>query len=61
MKMKVTLTPNEVEKIIKEHLEKKFKSVGEIKLEVGQEMRGHYTSERYVAVFKGVTCEIEYD
>lgn len=59
MKLNVTLAPDEVEQIVKEHLSKKFKTVGKIKLEVGQELRGHYTSERYEAVFKGVTCEVE--
>jgi len=57
--MKVTLTPKEVEQIVLEHLNKKFKNVGEVKLEVGQESRGHYTNEHYVTVFKGATCEVE--
>lgn len=59
MKMKVTLTPKEVEQIVKEHLTQKFKTVGEVNLEVGQELRGHYTNEHYEAVFKGVICEVE--
>lgn len=48
-----------MEQIVNDHLSKKFKTVGEIKLEVGQELRGHYTNEHYVTVFKGVTCEVE--
>lgn len=59
MKMQVTLSSKEVEQIIKEHLSQKFKDVGEVKLEVGQELRGHYTSEHYATVFKGATCEVE--
>lgn len=57
--MRITLTPKEVEQIVKEHLSQKFKNVGDIKLEVGQELRGHYTNEHYEAVFKGVSCEVE--
>jgi hypothetical protein len=59
MKMKVDLTPKEVKEILKEHLSQKFKIVGEIKLEVGQELRGHFANEHYEAVFKGATLEVE--
>lgn len=59
MKMKVTLTQKEVGQIIKEHLAEKFKVVGEVKLEVGQELRGHYTNEHYETFFKSATCEVE--
>ncbi|WHP40751.1 hypothetical protein QIX46_19695 [Lysinibacillus boronitolerans] len=59
MKTKVTLSSKEVEQIVQEYLSKQFKTVGEVKLEVGQELRGHYTNEHYVAVFKGATCEVE--
>lgn len=59
MKMQVTLTPKEIEQIVKEHLFKKFKTVGEVKLEVGQELRGYAQNEHYVTVFKGATCEVE--
>ena len=59
MKMQVTVTPEEVEQIVKEHLSQKFKKVGDVKLEVGKELRGHHTNEHYVTVFKGATCEVE--
>lgn len=59
MEMTVTLTPEEVEEIVKSYLESKFKVVGEVKLEVGQELRGHYTNEHYVTVFKGITTKVE--
>lgn len=57
--MTVTLTPKEVEEIVKTHLETKFKSVGEIKLEVGKELRGTQMDEYYESVFKGATTEVE--
>jgi hypothetical protein len=59
VKMKVTLSPNEVEEIIKEYLQQKFTNVGEVKMEVSRELRGHYTNEYYETVFKGATCEVE--
>ncbi|MEK4062180.1 MULTISPECIES: hypothetical protein [unclassified Paenibacillus] len=59
MKMQITLTPKEIEQIVKAHLTQKFKTVGEVELVVGQELRGHYTSEHYATVFKGATCEVE--
>lgn len=59
MNMKVSLTPKEVEQIIKDHLAAKFKTVGDITIEVGKELRGHYTNEHYEAVFQGITCEVE--
>lgn len=57
--MEITLSPGEVKEIVKEHLFKKFKTVGGIDLVVGQELRGHYTSEHYETVFKGAKCEVE--
>lgn len=59
VKMEISLSAEEVEKMISEQLEKIFESVGEVKLLVGQELRGHYTSEHYATVFKGVTCEVQ--
>lgn len=59
MKLSVTVTPKEVEEIVKTHLLTKFKSVGDIKLEVGQELRGQHTNEHYVTVFKGAKTEVE--
>lgn len=57
--MQIILTPKEIEQIVRRHLTQKFKAVGEIELVTGQELRGHYTSEHYVAVFKGAACEVE--
>ena len=59
MKMEVNLSPQEVEEIVKKHLSLKFKKVGDIKMEVSKELRGHYTGEYYETVFKGATCEVE--
>ncbi|ARC67270.1 hypothetical protein B14_200059 (plasmid) [Bacillus licheniformis] len=59
MKMQVILSPEEVKQIVKNHLEKKFDNVGKVKLEVGRELRGHYTNEHYEPVFKGAKCEVE--
>jgi len=57
MKMTVTLTPKEVEEIIKKHLSTKFKTVGEIKLEVSKDYVGFY--DETVLRFKGATTEVE--
>ncbi len=51
MKMEVTLTPTEVEDIVRTHLEKKFKTVGEVTLVVDKELRGQPYDEYYVTVF----------
>lgn len=59
MNAKVSLNPKEIEQIIKDHLSVKFKTVGKVTIEVGKELRGHYTNEHYEAVFKGITCEVE--
>ena len=59
MIMEVNLSPQEVEEIVKKHLSLKFKKVGDVKMEVDRELRGHYTSESYETVFKGATCEVE--
>lgn len=59
MKMQVTVTPKEVEEIVKAHLQQKFKTVGEVKLEVGKELQGYGYNEQYVTVFKGAKCEVE--
>ncbi|MCT8138624.1 hypothetical protein H1D32_13260 [Anaerobacillus sp. CMMVII] len=59
MKMQVTLSPKEVEQIVKEHLFTKFKTVGEVKLEIGKQSRGYGYAEETVTVFKGATCEVE--
>lgn len=59
MKITVSLSEKEVQEIIEEYLCKKFHSVGEVHLEVGKQLKGHYTSEHYEAVFKQATCEVE--
>jgi len=59
MKMTVSLSEKEVQTILAEHLAKKFSKVGEVKLEVGKQLRGYHSSERYTAVFKVATCEVE--
>ncbi|MBO3793251.1 hypothetical protein [Bacillus subtilis] len=59
MKLKVSLSPEEVKQIIKSHLEKKFGNVGNVTLEVKRELRGHYTNEHYETIFKGAKCEVE--
>ncbi|WEZ04500.1 hypothetical protein P5666_22380 [Bacillus subtilis] len=59
MKMKVSLSPEEVKQIIKSHLEKKFGNVGNVTLEVKRELRGHYTNEHYEPIFKCAVCEVE--
>lgn len=59
MKMTVTLTQEEVEEIIKKHLETKFKTVGKIKLEVGEQWVGHGPNEHRTPAFKGATTEVE--
>lgn len=58
MEMNVTLSPEEVKTIIKEHLAKQFKTVGEVKLEASLEAQGYYSSESNVPVFKGATCKV---
>lgn len=59
MKMQITLTPEEIERIVRESLTQKFKIVGDIEMVVGQELRGHYTNEHYATVFNGAKCEVE--
>lgn len=59
MKMAITLTPEEVAAIVKEHLEGKFKTVGRVKMEVGQELQGNGMYEQYHTVFKGASCDVE--
>ncbi|WP_341323398.1 hypothetical protein NSQ62_07960 [Solibacillus sp. FSL H8-0523] len=59
MKTTVTLTTKEVEQILTEYVSKKFKIVGKVKLEVGKELRGHYTNEHYETVFKWAIFEVE--
>lgn len=59
MKMTVTLSKNDIESLIKSHLEKRFEKVGEVKIEVGQELRGNQMNEYYETVFKGASCQVE--
>jgi hypothetical protein len=59
MKLKITLSPKEVEQILKDHLKEKFSIVSDVKLETGQELRGQGYDEYYEAVFTGATCEVE--
>lgn len=59
MKMKITLTPTEVEKILETHLLDKFQKVGKIEIEVRNELRGTQMQEYQQAVFKGVSAEVE--
>ncbi|AYJ76314.1 hypothetical protein [Bacillus phage BM-P1] len=59
MKMKISLPPEEVQQIIKDYLQTKFNVVGEVSLELDQEIRGYGSSEYYQGVFKGATCEVE--
>lgn len=61
MKMQITLGQQEVEKIVKEHLERKFKKVGEIHTDVSNELVGYGMGEREEACFNGMTCEVEVD
>ena len=59
MNAKITLKESEIEQIILEHLLKKFKVVNSVKLNVGEEWRGHGPTESKVIVFKGAECEVE--
>ncbi len=59
MKLQVSLSEKEVQEILEEHLANKFKKVGEVHLEVGKQLKGHYTGEHYETVFKQATCEVE--
>lgn len=59
MKAKVTLSAEEVEAIIREHLMKKCKTVGVIKIEVGKVLRGTQMQEYYDCAFKGISCEVD--
>ena len=59
MKMEVTLSPEEIKEIIKIHLFEKFKTVGDVKIKVEQELRGHGYNEYYVSVFNGAVVEVE--
>ncbi|AIW03420.1 hypothetical protein CPT_Moonbeam22 [Bacillus phage Moonbeam] len=59
MKLQVSLSEKEVQEILEEYLAKKFKKVGEVHLEVGKQLKGHYTGEHYETVFKQATCEVE--
>lgn len=62
MKIDVTISENELKQIVREHLLKKFKNVGEVKIEVGTKSecvdpyRGEYQS---YGVFKQVKCNVE--
>lgn len=59
MKMQVTLTPEEVKQIIKDHLDQKFSSVGDVKLNVSEVWQGYGYNEYKSTMFSGVTCEVE--
>jgi hypothetical protein len=59
MNVQIKLSAVEVQQIVQEHLESKFKVIGKAKLEVGTEWRGQYTGEYQATVFKGATCEVE--
>ncbi len=59
MKMQITLTQKEVKEILKQHLETKFKNVGNVNIEVGTDWVGYGMNERQVTVFEGATCEVE--
>lgn len=59
MKMQVTVTPDEIKKLVQEHLQTKFSIVGNVKLEVARELVGNQMHEHYETVFKGATCEVD--
>lgn len=59
MKMNVKLDQKEVENIVREHLAKKFKSVGEVHTDIGYQSVGYGQSERNEVCFNGMTCEVE--
>lgn len=59
MKMTVNLSANDIEQLVKEHLEQKFDKVKSVEIKVDKELRGTQMDEYYVTVFKGVNCEVE--
>jgi hypothetical protein len=59
MNIEIALTPDEVEKITREYLQKKFKTVNDIKIVVGKELRGQSYDEHYETVFKGIKADVE--
>jgi hypothetical protein len=61
MKTQITLSKEQVEIIVTAYLTTKFKTmvIKEVKLEVGNELRGHQLDEHYEPVFKGAVCEVE--
>lgn len=59
MKMEVTLSPKEIEELVRKHLETKFSKVGEVKLEVKKQLVGQHTNEYYETIFGGATCKVE--
>lgn len=59
MKMQVTLTPEEVKQIIKDHLQKKFRVVGDVTLDVSETWQGYGYNEHKLVSFKGAVCEVK--
>jgi hypothetical protein len=59
MKTQITLSQEEVQEIIKNHLEEKFKVVGPVKIWLGKQVDGDGYNESHYTVFKGATCEVE--
>lgn len=62
MKVDITITENELKQIIKEHLRNKFKSIGDIKIEVGTrtELVDPYRNEyQSYGEFRSVKCNVE--
>lgn len=59
MKMTVKLDQQEIEKIVREHLANKFKSVGEVHTDISYQSVGYGLSERNELCFNGMTCEVE--
>lgn len=53
------MSPDELKELVRDHLEKKFKNVGDVEMDVSKEIRGHHINEYEVTVFKGATCEVE--
>lgn len=61
MKATIKLSEKEVEKIILDHLLKKFKVVNSVELKVGTEYRGIGPGEIQTTVFKAAECEVEFN
>lgn len=59
MKMEVTLSPEEIKQIIKDYLDQKFSSVGDVKLSVSEVWQGHGYNEYKTTIFTGAVCEVE--